>query len=437
MKSNSKNLTVKGIGERVGRWIMKNYLCLKPLFYWMSPQLRSRIKFGLLGPLFNFLYRSKDSWEIDYSLEKGANLIGYPRADIGEGEFLRQTAWAFIKSRVAFGIFDYHVGAKLSQNDIRLVSHIRSDNPYVANVFHLKPDQVEASVLTLGTSFVKERYNIGFWVWELSKFPELWLGPLEFLNEIWCPSTFVQDAIAEKTSKPTLYMPTSIDFPPPKDFSREYFKLPKAPYLFLFVFDFKSYYTRKNPLACIRAFRRAFPKGNEDDGIVIKSMGGDKYPDEYRQLAEEALKDSRIVLIDVMFQHEEVLGLMQVCDSFISLHRSEGIGLCLAQSMLLGKPVIATNYSGNIDFTLADNSCLVDFKLIPVKLGEYQFPEDQVWADPSIDHAADYMRRLVEDEAYRSKMANAGQSYIRTHHSSKSVGEIYRSRLAKLGLWDD
>jgi glycosyltransferase involved in cell wall biosynthesis len=102
--------------------------------------------------------------------------------------------------------------------------------------------------------------------------------------------------------------------------------------------------------------------------------------------------------------------------------------------MLLGKPAIATNYSGNTDFTRSDNSCLVDYKLIAVKKDEYLFSKGQVWADPNVDQAANYMRRLVEDHSYRNKVAEAGRSYIRTNHNSETVGRNYRSRLVELGL---
>jgi glycosyltransferase involved in cell wall biosynthesis len=125
---------------------------------------------------------------------------------------------------------------------------------------------------------------------------------------------------------------------------------------------------------------------------------------------------------------------MNVCDVFLSLHRSEGIGLSIAQSMLLCKPVIATNYSGNTDFTRSDNSCLVDYKLIEVKRDEYPHSKGQVWADPNLDQAASYMRRLVEDDTYRNTIAEAGCLYIRTNHNSESAGKNYRSRLIELGL---
>jgi glycosyltransferase involved in cell wall biosynthesis len=125
---------------------------------------------------------------------------------------------------------------------------------------------------------------------------------------------------------------------------------------------------------------------------------------------------------------------MNVCDVFVSLHRSEGIGLSIAQSMLLGKPVIATNYSGNTDFTKSDNSCLVDYKLINVRKDEYPLSKGQVWADPNLGQAAIYMKRLVEDEVYRNTIAKAGRSYIKTNHNTEIVGKNYRSRLIELGL---
>ena len=155
---------------------------------------------------------------------------------------------------------------------------------------------------------------------------------------------------------------------------------------------------------------------------------------EFDRLAKEAKNDARIILIDEAFRSDEIIGLMQSCDCFISLHRSEGIGLGLAQSMLLGKPVIATAYSGNTDFTLEDNSCLVKYDLIPVGENEYPFAKDQVWADPDVDHAAWCMRRLVEDEGYRKSIAARGQLYIRDHHNCSVIGERYLARLRELGL---
>jgi len=431
------------------RFLMNHYARFKPLAGWIPPHTRTRIKDRFMNAAFKPLYGSKpnrgglekpekglqDGSVADGAvLGKGVNLVGYPRAVIGEGEFVRQTAKSFQSTSLDFGIYDARPNPSPENAEDRFSNHIRSDNPFNINIFHLKPDQLETSIVTLGRSFVENRYNIGYWAWELGVFPSAWQAPLGFLDEVWCPSRFIQSAVKKKSSKPVLYLPISIELEISKSFDRNHFSLPPRTFIFLFVFDFKSFSTRKNPEACIRAFLKAFPKGNEAVTLVIKSMDGPLYPLEFDRLAEEAKKDPRITLIDASYRSDEIIGLMQTCDCFISLHRSEGIGLGLAQSMLLGKPVIATNYSGNTDFTLEDNSCLVKYDLINVGKNEYPFAKGQVWADPDVEHAAWFMRRLVEDESYRKSIAAKGQSYVRTHHNCAVIGKAYADRLKVLGL---
>jgi glycosyltransferase involved in cell wall biosynthesis len=444
---------LKGFGKQVAQFFMNHFVWFKPLFSWVGPKTRTRIKTVVIRLVFKRLYgkplsngsrecKEDSSTDLKQTLYfqsspsslKGVNLIGLPRAIIGEGEFVRQTAKSFQKTSVDFGIYDARSNPPPESVEDRLFNHICSDNPFNINIFHLKPDQLESSVVTLGRSFVENRYNIGYWAWELSKFPSAWQAPLDFLDEVWCPSRFIQSAVMKKSSKPVLYLPLSIELEISQSFDRNYFSLPQRSFIFLFVFDFKSFATRKNPEACIRAFRKAFPRGDEAVNLVIKSMDGPLYPLEFDRLTQAAKQDARIILIDASYRADEIIGLMQSCDCFISLHRSEGIGLGLAQSMLLGKPVIATGYSGNTDFTLEDNSCLVKYDLIEVGKNEYPFAKGQVWADPDVEHAAWYMRQLVEDEDYRKAKAMSGQSYIREHHNCAVIGKGYAVRLKALGL---
>ena len=429
----SLKIIVKEKGRSFAQFVMKHYGKLKPLLFWVSVGTRSRFKMIILRLFFKAFYSEKSNPIYNLNLKKGVNLVGYPCADIGEGEFIRQTAMSFSKTDIEFGIYNYNHEISFSQNDQRLNSFVRSDNPYLVNIFHLKPDQVEASIVRLGDSFVTGRFNIGYWVWELGRFPHAWIEPLKYFNELWCPSRFIQSSVSEIYERPSLYMPPAFNVGDSQGFSRDYFNLPEGQFIFLFVFDFKSYSSRKNPLGCIKAFQNAFPENNKTVGLVIKSMDGNKYPDEFKNLIKVAKNDLRIKFIDETFTAKEVVGLMSLCDAFVSLHRAEGIGLGLAQSMLLGKPVIATNYSGNTDFTLSDNSCLVDYKLIKVNEGEYPFSKNQFWADPNLDHASGYMQRLVENDLYRKAIAEAGQAYIKTHHNPETIGQKYRSRLIELG----
>ena len=402
-------------GRRIAPYIIKCQAWFKPLTGWIPPSTRSRIKALVMRWIFKRLYGKSSSMaagqDIENSHLKGVNLIGLPRSVIGEGEFIRQTAKSLQQTDLDFGIYDYQLDTPPEQADDRLDPHIRSDNSFKVNIFHLKPDQMESSIVTLGRSFVENRYNIGYWTWELGEFPSAWQAPLDFLDEVWCPSRFIKAAVSKKSKKPVHYLPIAIELETVKGFAREYFSLPPRSFTFLFVFDFKSFVSRKNPSACIEAFLKAFPGKDEAVNLVIKSMDGSLYPREFSKLREETKNDPRIILIDQTFRPDEMMGLMQTCDCFISLHRSEGIGLGLAQSMLLGKPVIATGYSGNTDFTLEDNSCLVKYDLIKVGEKEYPFAQGQVWADPDVEHAAWYMRRLVDDENYRKSLAAKGQNF--------------------------
>ncbi|MBT3514571.1 MAG: glycosyltransferase family 4 protein [Nitrospina sp.] len=425
---------IKKKGRYYFQTVIKHYGKLKPFFFWVSPSVRAYFKTAILRVVFKLFYSIEPDTFFDKGFKKGINLIGYPLADIGEGEFIRQTARSLSRANVDFGVHNFNFETRLDQNNQELVSLVQSSNFYLVNIFHLKPDQIEASIIRYGESFVSGHFNIGYWTWELSKHPIAWMNSLNYFHEIWCPSHFIESAVSDSSSRSAIYMPPAFDLEEPKEFNRSYYNLPENRFLFLFVFDFKSSFYRKNPLGCIQAFQNAFPNINEGVGLVLKSMDGEKYIEEFKYLNTAVKSDPRIKIINAVFSSDEVIGLMNICDVFVSLHRSEGIGLSIAQSMLLGKPVIATNYSGNTDFTRSDNSCIVDYKLIEVKKGEYPFFKGQTWADPNIDQASSYMHRLVEDDTYRTQVAKAGHSYVKTHHNIETVGKNYRRRLIELGL---
>lgn len=360
----------------------------------------------------------------------GVNLIGYPRAEMGMGELMRQSAAGFAATDVPFCLVDFNFGLIASQQDARYENLVRADNPYSVNLFHVNADQMLVAREQLAPAFFRNRYNIGYWAWELSGFPDEWLDAIDLVDEIWAPSKFVQEAIAKKTSKPVLWMPLAVELAEPGGKDRAKFGLPENAFLFLFTFDFSSFADRKNFRGCIEAFQKAFQ--GESAGLVVKTIRHPHHQREFWDLLRAIGDDRRIFLIDRVLRRPELHELIAACDSFVSLHRSEGFGLGIAEAMYLGKPVIATNYSGNVDFTKPDNSCLVDYRLMPVKPGEYLFPEGQVWADPDLDQAATYMRRLAEDPDYAHRLGTAAAAFIRREHSSKSTGARYAKRLKQI-----
>jgi len=377
---------------------------------------------------------------IKLGLRPGAVLVGHPYAVIGMGEGVRSAANALESAKVPFSIRNtfgsYGVKDAKKHTGFRMMERITTSSMYKANVFYLNADEMDNALAYLGPGFFEGRYNIGCWAWELSRFPDEWCDAFRLVNEIWALSRFTQQSIAEKASCPVLRIPHPVELTDAGRLSRRDFGLPENKFLFLFFFDFRSYISRKNPWAVIEAFQNAFGRaGSEDACLVIKVNGTDHQPEEYSAFCKalESFSD-HVILIDKVMEDREIKELLRVCDSFVSLHRSEGFGRGIAEAMYLGKPVIATGYSGNLDFTNEMNACLVDHMLVPVKKGEYPFGKDQLWADPDIEQAAWYMKRLVYEPSYASEIGKYAERYIKTHYSFQVIGAKMRHRLEKLKL---
>jgi glycosyltransferase involved in cell wall biosynthesis len=200
---------------------------------------------------------------------------------------------------------------------------------------------------------------------------------------------------------------------------------------FLFVFDFLSTPARKNPGGLVRAFTRAFAPG-EGPQLVIKTLHGDLRPKWLDQLRWLAGARDDIHIVDRSLSTAQRDALMDSCDCYVSLHRAEGFGLTIAEAMALGKPVIATAYSGNLDFMNTSNGYLVDYEMTKVGPQGEQYPADGTWADPSIEHAAALMRQVVErPEEARAKGERARRD-VAAQLSPEAVGRIIRARLQRL-----
>ena len=365
---------------------------------------------------------------------RGANLIGYAHAELGMGEHVRMSAAALTSTAVQYGVVNFNVGVA-SRQDAKLESgHVVSGNPYASNIFHINADQMLLAYCQLGHDFFAMRYNIGYWAWELAKCPQEWLPALRMIDEVWAPSRFIQHAFAEHSDIPVVHMPLCVELPVYERLDRSYFGLPSRGFVFLYAFDGFSYLDRKNPYAAIRAFKKAFPRGNSDVRLVLKAMNGNELSPPWVSMIELIDGDPRIIVIHRTLNRSEMLALCDTSDCFVSLHRSEGFGRGPAEAMYLGKPVIVTNYSGNTDFTLEDNSCLVDACLIPVEEGQYPFHHGQQWAEADIGQAAWYMKKLYRNNFYARDVGARGRAYVHEHFNSKVIGARYELRLRALGL---
>lgn len=362
----------------------------------------------------------------------GINLIGYARGAFGVGEMLRLIAAGLGQGGVPFSVCDFPKGEGTPQSDQRVERQLSSQRRHATNLFVINADQMGVAYDHFGRDAWDGHYNIANWAWELERFPECWDSAFELVDEFWVISHFVAGALRARTRKPVIVVPPPIAVDPRVTGNRGRFGLPVDRFVFLASFDFNSYMSRKNPLAAIAAFRLAFPAARDDVMLVIKTTNGHRHGDALRTLHAATDGDPRIEIRDELLDRDAMWCLQASCDACVSLHRSEGFGLGLAESMALGKPVVATAYSGNVDFMHADNSLLVDYTLVPLQPGDYPGWRDQRWAEPSIEHAATHLRELADDPAAARLLGAKARRSIAQTHSADSMIAVVRSRLAQI-----
>lgn len=250
---------------------------------------------------------------------------------------------------------------------------------------------------------------IGYWFWEVALVPPEHRAAIELVDEIWAPTAFVRDAYAAVTDTPVRLVPLPIQRPVAADVTRHDVGLDDR-FTFLVSFDHLSVMERKHPLGAIEAFVRAFPAGDEPVRLLVKSINGSVRPNRHATLLAAAGRDPRIDVVDAHAPEAEHMALLAHADCYVSLHRSEGLGLQPAAAMWLGTPVIASRYSGTLDLMDDDSAELVDVALIAARNTDGAYPPDAVWADPDLDQAADAMRRLATDADRRAAIVAAARA---------------------------
>jgi glycosyltransferase involved in cell wall biosynthesis len=362
-------------------------------------------------------------------LLRGANIIGYVTGELGIGEDSRTLAASLQQCRYPFSMYSYPFESAARHEDDSFIGRLRDDNPHDQNILCLPAVESMHAAIELDPEFFKGRRNIGYMPWELSKWPDRFRPVFGLLDEIWAPSSFIADSIRKASPIPVTWMPPAVVARPPGSKSRSDFGLPRDQFLFLFMFDGNSSMVRKNPIGCIDAFQRAFPADDRSVGLVFKYMNVSHDPTCFRDFIARCGADDRIHLIPGTLHRGACLDLINCCDAFLSLHRAEGFGRCIAEAMALRKPTIATAYSGNLDFCTPDTSCLVQAREVTIADGHYWYSEGQVWAEPSTDHAADCLVRLRKNREYRERIAAAGHDFILKHYSPSAAAARYLAQL--------
>ena len=358
-------------------------------------------------------------------------LVGHPFAPIGRGEDVRCSFRALQKVQLkpkVMDLYGIHSPVGSLQNEVSDQSTAELGR---VNIFHLNGDEISQAIKHVGQNSFESKYNVIYPQWELSKYPLEWAANLDKFDEIWAPSQFVFESIKPVVSRPIYYMPLACEVELTQVLPRSFFGIRNSAYAFLFFFDFRSYWQRKNPNGVIDAFERLIAKTSTRDSLlVIKVNGAELEPDKLKELEQRVESmGASVVVIKETLSDNQIKNLIRCCDCFISLHRSEGFGRGMSEAMFLGKPVIATGYSGNLDFMRPQNSLLVESKLIDVRDGEYPYWQGQQWADPDIDQTVGYMKVLVENPSCGYTIGRAAAQSILGDVGYLSAGLRMRRQL--------
>ena len=356
----------------------------------------------------------------------GVNVAGFLQSELGIGEAARGLISGLDAARIP--VLPVHGRWRPSSRQDHAYAMFDTDAAiFPVNIVCVNADVLAHWMAQAGDGFRADRYTIGLWWWEVDAFPNAWLPAFDLVDEVWVATQQVADSLMPVASVPVTKVTMPVSAPPAKQCSRRDLGLPGG-FLFMFMFDYHSVFERKNPLAIVEAFKRAFPPGSGAN-LLVKSINHEYHAAEHERLLLAVREHPDIHVIDRYVTASEKNSMIASADCYVSLHRAEGFGLTMAESMCWGKPVIATRYGGNLEFMNDRNSWLVDYEMIPIGPGCDPYPAAGSWANPDVAQAARHMRSVFEDRDEARERAIRGEQDMRERHSPAVAGRSIESRL--------
>jgi GT2 family glycosyltransferase/glycosyltransferase involved in cell wall biosynthesis len=392
-----------------------------------------RIPFGL------FPYRIRTTSSAFWQRRDAITFYGFFDAQSGLGSASRAYRAALLQA--GYTISSVTVSAEVRDGRFETSPDVRAESSEVdvskrnkINIFFLNADMIHRFFWDRRLHILDDSFNIGIWAWELAHFRPDWASTFGALDEIWVLSDFCRESVSSISPVPVITMPIPVEIKGEGDLlPRSYFRLADDVFIFGCFFDVGSTVERKNPELAVRAFIAAFGE-REDVLLVLKYHGAHHYPDDVKKLHALTAGRANIRFFGRIFNDQELISFKSMIDCVVSPHRSEGFGLNLTEALLLGKTVIATNYSGNVDFMDDEDSYPVAYRLVELEKECGPYPPGALWAEPDFDDFVAKLGRVVVGRSEAEARARQGKERILRNYSTETIGNRLKARLDELEI---
>ncbi|WCP67279.1 glycosyltransferase [Vibrio tubiashii] len=367
----------------------------------------------------------------------GVNVIGFHKGVLGLGEDARLSCAAIRDSGRQVAAITPPIAGPSSILDLAPEYIDTNHKLFDVSLFCLPPTEMFRLAIEGGSELLRGNdYKIGFWPWELPVWPKDMELISDFVDEVWAQSEYVKSCFERIEGLKVKKMPMVVEVPKPSPqaLCRDKYKIHDDAFVCFIMFDGNSWLTRKNPVAAVKAYINAFVSDDLESKtkLVIKTMNLNHDDVNWLEVIKLISGRNDVIIIDEVMSRQETVNLINACDCYISLHRSEGFGRIIAEAMLLGKSVVVSDFSGSQDFCNENNSYLVEGKLVGLKRGDYIFDEGQFWFDASIDSAIEQLRIVHSDAILRERKVKAAKEFIQKKYSYNSAASFIHNRLDTL-----
>ena len=349
------------------------------------------------------------------------SLMGYILSEIGLGQAARNIAHSLKSENLPINLVDYHLEGRSNEKEFK-----SECGPYEAGNINFVVSGIDfagifyAAIQKSGSGIKNYLYPF----WELDRLPYIKLKELNSYDEIIAPSSFIANAFSNFIGKDVKTIPLPVRIPKTvhsNDIKGGILKIYSS-------MDFDSSVARKNPQGILDAFNAAFPRKYDDVHLILKVRGGNDLGAR-NMLQAHCSRDSRIKVVDQTLSRIELDAMLDASNVYLSMHRSEGFGFGPAEAMASEKIVVSTDYGGSRDFINSSTGYPVDYKLIPVKPGEYSYWENQLWAEPMIDSAVYALRDIYDHYDRALERAKKGRNLMIDQHDFGVAGKALKKLL--------